>query len=34
MVDVQHDMIQKWIFQGDSLDISYTQKELGNTLRT
>ena len=21
-------MIQKWIFQGDSLDISYTQKEL------
>ena len=23
-------MIQKWIFQGDSLDISYTQKELGN----
>ena len=25
-------MIQKWIFQGDSLDISYTQKELGNIL--
>ena len=25
-------MMQKWIFQGDSLDISYTQKELGNIL--